>query len=98
MVSGRLEWMRSALTRPGFKIIRPGFKPEPPGRNKPQILKKNSGFRGRFVSIAGVPNSQHVLNNSASLSLKRGPILNRVQHYPLRIRTLRKEGPIALYL
>ena len=30
MVSGRLEWMRSAfkITRSGFKIIRPGFKPE----------------------------------------------------------------------
>ena len=71
MVSGRSEWMRSAfkITRSGFKIIWPGFKPEPPGRNKPQTLKTNSGFRGRFVFIAGVPNSQHVLNNLAKLSL-----------------------------
>ena len=48
MVSGRLEWMRSAckMTRSGFKIIRPGFKPEPPGRNKPQIKKKNPDFGG----------------------------------------------------
>ena len=36
---------------------------------------------GRFVFKEGLPNSQGVLNNSASLSLKRGPILKQVQHY-----------------
>ena len=74
MVSGRLEWMRSAfkITRSGFKIIRPGFQPEPPGRNKPQILQKDSGFRAPLVCKEGLPNSQGVLNNSAKLSSKGG--------------------------
>ena len=33
MVSGWLEWMRSAfkITRSGLKIIRPGFKPRDQG-------------------------------------------------------------------
>ena len=78
MVSGRLEWIRSAfkITRPGFELIRPGFMAEA----SPKPLNKNSGFREPFAFKEGLPSSQGVLNNSAKLSLKRGPILKRVQH------------------
>ena len=84
MVSGRLEFRRSAfeILRPGFNFIRPGFKPEPPGRNKPQFLKK-AGFRDPFDFKEDPANSQGILNNSATLTFKGRPLLNRVQHYGL---------------
>ena len=84
MVSGRLEWMRSAFKiTSGFKIIRPSFKPEPPGRNKPQVFKKIAGFREPFDFKEAPANSQGILNKSARLTLKRRPLLNKVQHYTL---------------
>ena len=42
--------------------------------------QKNAGFQKPFDFKEGPANSQGVLNNSAKLTLKRRPLLNRAQH------------------